>query len=139
MALMPKRVKYRKMQKGTRRGVAVRGAEVTFGEFGLKSMENGWIRNNQIEAVRVILARKLRRGGRLWIRIFPDKSITKKPAEVRMGKGKGDLDHWVCVVKRGRILFELSGVPKEYARHCFRLASYKLPLKTKFVTRGIYE
>ena len=98
-------------------------------------MENGWIKNTQIEAVRVILARQLHKGGKLWIRIFPDKSITKKPAEVRMGKGKGDLDHWVCVIKRGRVLFELGGVPQEYAKTCFRLAAYKIPLRTKFVTR----
>ncbi|MCM8770956.1 MAG: 50S ribosomal protein L16 [Candidatus Omnitrophica bacterium] len=138
MVLMPKRVKYRKSQRGVRRGVASRGNEVTFGEFGLKALENGWIKNNQIEAVRVILARQLRRGGRLWIRIFPDKSITKKPAEVRMGKGKGEVDRWVCVVRRGRILFELSGVSKDFARHCFRLAAYKLPIRTKFVTRRAY-
>ena len=135
MALMPKRVKYRKLQKGQRRGIATTGATVSFGEFGLKSLENGWIKNTQIEAVRVILARQLHKGGKLWIRIFPDKSITKKPAEVRMGKGKGDLDHWVCVIKRGRVLFELGGVPQEYAKTCFRLAAYKIPLRTKFVTR----
>ena len=135
MALMPKRVKYRKLQKGQRRGIATTGATVSFGEFGLKSLENGWIKNTQIEAVRVILARQLHKGGKLWIRIFPDKSITKKPAEVRMGKGKGDLDHWVCVIKRGRVLFELGGVPQEYAKVCFRLAAYKIPLRTKFVTR----
>lgn len=135
MVMMPKRVKYRNLQKGARRGVATSGADLAFGEFGIKSLENGWIKNNQIEAVRVILARQLHKGGKLWIRIFPDKSITKKPAEVRMGKGKGDLDHWVAVIKRGRILFELGGVPEEYARHCFRLAAYKLPLRTKFVTR----
>jgi len=135
MALMPKRVKYRKLQRGTRRGIATRGCNLTFGEFGLKVLENGWIKNNQIEAVRIILARQLHKGGRLWIRIFPDKSITKKPAEVRMGKGKGDLDHWVCVVKRGRILFELGGIPEEYARQCFRMAAYKMPLRTKFISR----
>jgi len=135
MPLMPKRVKYRKLQKGNRRGVATTGAEIAFGEFGLKVLENGWIKNYQIEAVRVVLARQLHRGGKLWIRLFPDKSITKKPAEVRMGKGKGDLDHWVAVVKRGKILFELGGVPEEYARQCFRMAAYKLPLKTKFITR----
>ncbi len=135
MALMPKRVKYRKLQKGQRRGIATTGSTVSFGEFGLKSLENGWIKNTQIEAVRVILARQLHKGGKLWIRIFPDKSITKKPAEVRMGKGKGDLDHWVCVVKRGRVLFELGGVPLEYAKSCFRLSAYKIPLRTKFVTR----
>jgi large subunit ribosomal protein L16 len=135
MALMPKRVKYRKLQKGTRRGIAVRGSDLNFGEFGLKSLENGWLKNTQIEAVRVILARQLHKGGKLWIRVFPDKSITKKPAEVRMGKGKGELDHWVAVIKRGRILFELGGVQQDYAKQCFRLAAYKLPLRTKFITR----
>ncbi len=136
MALMPKRVKYRKLQKGQRRGIATRGAELAFGEFGLKVLVNGWLKNNTIEACRVVLARQLHKGGRLWIRVFPDKSITKKPAEVRMGKGKGDIDHWVCVIKRGRILFELSGIPEEYARRCFRLIAYKLPFRTKFVTRA---
>jgi len=135
MVMMPKRVKYRKLQKGKRRGVATTGAELAFGEFGLKLLENGWLKNTQIEAVRVILARQLHKGGKLWIRVFPDKSITKKPAEVRMGKGKGEIDHWVAVVKRGRILFELGGVPEEYARRCFRLAAYKLPFRTKFITR----
>jgi large subunit ribosomal protein L16 len=135
MVMMPKRVKYRKLQRGNRRGIATTGAELAFGEFGLKSLENGWMKNTQIEAVRVILARQLHKGGKLWIRAFPDKSITKKPAEVRMGKGKGELDHWVAVIKRGRILFELGGVPEEYARRCFRLAAYKLPMRTKFVTR----
>ncbi|MEW6101334.1 MAG: 50S ribosomal protein L16 [Candidatus Omnitrophota bacterium] len=135
MVLMPKRVKYRKLQKGSRRGIAVRGSELSFGEFGLKSLENGWLKNVQIEAVRVILARQLHKGGKLWIRAFPDKSITKKPAEVRMGKGKGEIDHWVSVIKRGRVLFELGGIPEEYAKQCFRLAAYKLPLKTKFITR----
>ncbi|MCM8795076.1 MAG: 50S ribosomal protein L16 [Candidatus Omnitrophica bacterium] len=133
--MMPKRVKYRKLQKGTRRGIATCTAEVSFGEFGLKALENGWLKNNQIEAVRVILARHLHKGGKLWMRIFPHKSVTKKPAEVRMGKGKGELDHWVAVIKRGQILFELGGVPEEYARRCFRLCAYKLPLKTKFVSR----
>lgn len=135
MAMMPKRVKYRKLQKGGRRGVATLGSSLSFGEYGLKSLENGWLKNTQIEAVRVILARQLHKGGKMWIRIFTDKSITKKPAEVRMGKGKGDLDHWVSVIKRGRILFELGGIPEEYAKRCFRLAAYKLPLRTKFVTR----
>jgi len=133
---MPKRVKYRKLQRGTRRGIATSGAELSFGEFGLKVLENGWLKNSQIEAVRVILARQLHKGGKLWIRVFPDKSITKKPAEVRMGKGKGDLDHWVAVIRRGKILFELGGVPEEYARQCFRLAAYKLPFRVKFVTRS---
>lgn len=135
MVLMPKRVKYRKLQRGSRRGVATTGAKLSFGEFGLKSLENGYLKNTQIEAVRVILARQLHRGGKLWIRAFPDKSITKKPAEVRMGKGKGELDHWVAVIKRGKVLFELGGVPEEYARQCFRLAAYKLPMRTKFITR----
>ena len=133
--MMPKRVKYRKLQKGSRRGVATTGSDLAFGEFGLKSLENGWIKNTQIEAVRVILARQLHKGGKLWIRIFPDKSITKKPAEVRMGKGKGDLDHWVAVVKRGKVLFELGGIPEEYALQCFRLVAYKLPFRAKFITR----
>lgn len=136
MVLMPKRVKYRKLQKGTRRGIATTGFELAFGEFGLKTLENGWLKNTQIESVRVILARQLHKGGKLWIRAFPDKSITKKPAEVRMGKGKGDLDHWVAVVKRGRILFELGGIPEEYAKQCFRSAAFKLPFRTKFVTRA---
>lgn len=135
MVLMPKRVKYRKLQRATKRGVATTGCDVAFGEFGLKLLENGWLKNTQIEAVRVILARQLHRGGKLWIRVFPDKPITKKPAEVRMGKGKGDVDHWVAVVKRGRVLFELGAVPEEFARRCFRLAAYKLPFKTKFITR----
>ena len=132
---MPKRVKYRKYQRGGRKGIATRGSVLSFGEFGLKALENAWIKNNQIEAIRVILARQLRRGGKLWIRIFPDKSVTKKPAEVRMGKGKGELDHWICVVKRGKVLFELGGIPEEFARYCFRLAAYKLPIRTKFITR----
>ena len=135
MVMMPKRVKYRKLQKGGRKGIATTGANIAFGEFGLKSLENGWIKNSQIEAVRVVLARQLHKGGKLWIRVFPDKSITKKPAEVRMGKGKGEIDHWVTVVKRGRIIFELGGVLEEYARQCFRLAAYKLPMRTKFVSR----
>lgn len=133
--MMPKRVKYRKLQRGKRRGVATTGADLAFGEFGLKALGNIWLKNTQIEAARVILARQLHKGGKLWLRVFPDKSITKKPAEVRMGKGKGDLDHWVAVVKRGRILFELGGVPEEFARQCFRLAAYKLPIKTRFVSR----
>jgi large subunit ribosomal protein L16 len=101
----------------------------------LKSLDNGTVKNTQIESVRVLLARKLNKGGKLWIRVFTAQSVTKKPAEIRMGKGKGDIDHWMCLVKRGKILFELGGVPEEYARQCFRLAAYKLPVKTKFVTR----
>lgn len=133
---MPKRVKYRKLTKGLRRGLATRGSELAFGEFGLKALANGWLKNNQIEAVRVVLARQLHKGGKLWIRCFPDKSITKRPAEVRMGKGKGELDHWVCVVKRGKVMFELGGVPEEYARLCFRMVAYKLPIRSKFVSRS---
>ena len=136
MPLMPKRVKYRKSQRGIRKGIATRGVDLSFGEYGLKSLENAWLKNTQIEACRVVLVRQLRRGGKLWIRIFPDKSVTKKPAETRQGKGKGELDHWVCVVKRGRILFELGGLPEEFARTCFRLVAHKLPIRTKFVSRG---
>ncbi len=135
MVMMPKRVKYRNLQCCNRRGIAVRGSSLAFGEYGLKSLDNGTIKNTQIESVRVLLARKLNKGGKLWIRVFTDQSVTKKPAEVRMGKGKGDIDHWMCLVKRGKILFELGGIPEEYARQCFRLAAYKLPVKTKFVTR----
>lgn len=133
--LMPKRVKYRKHQRRKRRGVAIVGDTVCFGEFGIKSLDNGWIRNNHIESVRVLLTRQLRRGGKLWIRVFPHKSVTKKPAETRMGKGKGDVDHWVGIVKRGKILFELGGVPEDFAKAAFRLAAYKLPFKTKFIKR----
>ena len=135
MALLPKRVKYRKSQRGRMKGIATSGETVSFGEFGLKSLENAWLKNTQIEAARVALSRAVRGGGKAWIRVFPDKPITKKPAEVRMGKGKGDVDHWVAVVKRGRVLFELGAVPEEFARRCFRLAAYKLPFKTKFITR----
>jgi large subunit ribosomal protein L16 len=133
--LMPKRVKFRKCQRGKMKGVATRGYELSFGEYGLKALGNGWLKNTQIEACRVILVRQLRRGGKLWLRVFPDKSVTKKPAETRMGKGKGELSSWVCVVKRGRILFELGGLPEEFARRCFRLVAYKLPFRTKFVSR----
>ncbi len=136
MVLIPKRVKYRRVHRGKMRGIATKGSTLSFGEFGLKALENGWIRNNQIEAVRVVLTRRLRRGGKLWIRIFPDKSVTKKPAETRMGKGKGETDHWIAVVKRGCIMFELGGIPEELARQVFNLASYKLPVRTKFVSRS---
>lgn len=136
---MPKRVKYRKCQRGKSRGLATRGSVLSFGEFGLKALENGRLKNTQIESVRVILAKKLRRGGKLWIRVFPYKSFTKKPAEVRMGKGKGDLDYWGCVVRRGKVLFELGGVPEELARYCFRLAAHKLPIRSKFISRHKYK
>ncbi len=135
MPLMPKRVKYRKFQRGKNRGIAVRGSELSFGEFGLKSLNNGAIKNTQLEAVRVLLARQLRGSGKVWIRVFPHKSMTKKPAETRMGKGKGDLAFWVAMVKRGAILFELGGIPEGLARSALRLAAFKLPLRTKFVTR----
>lgn len=136
MALMPKRVKYRKAQRGKRRGVSTACAELNFGEYGLKVLENGWIKDRQIEAARVALMRHTRRGGKVWIRVFPDKPVTKKPAETRMGKGKGAPEHWVAVVKRGRILFEMEGIPLELAKDSMCLASHKLPLRTKFVVRG---
>jgi large subunit ribosomal protein L16 len=136
MPLMPRRVKYRKFQRGKNRGIAVRGSELSFGEFGLKALMNGPVKNNQIEAVRVLLARQLRGSGKVWIRIFPHKSATKKPAETRMGKGKGDLAYWVAMVRRGSILFELGGVPEGIARTALRLAAFKLPLRTKFVMRS---
>jgi large subunit ribosomal protein L16 len=135
MAMMPKRVKYRKFQRGKNRGMAWRGSQLNFGEFGLKTLVNGGIKNTQIEAVRVLLARQLRGTGKVWIRIFPHKSVTKKPAEVRMGKGKGDIAYWVAMVRRGQILFELGGVPKSVALTAMRLAAFKLPLRTKFVDR----
>ncbi|NOZ62924.1 MAG: 50S ribosomal protein L16 [Calditrichaeota bacterium] len=133
--LMPKRTKYRKQQRGRMKGKAQRGATVAFGEFGLKALEPAWITSRQIEAARVAINRYIKRGGRVWIRIFPDKPVTKKPAETRMGKGKGAPEYWVAVVKPGRILFEIEGVPEETAREAIRLASHKLPIKTKFVTR----
>lgn len=135
MALMPKRVKYRKSQRGSRKGISSRGCEINYGEFGLKALGNAWLKSNQIEAIRVIIARRLHGGGRLWVRVFPDKSVTKKPAETRQGKGKGELDHWVAVVKRGRVLVEMGGVPEALAREAFRMCAYKLPFPTKFVTR----
>ncbi len=133
--LTPKRVKYRKSQRGKRRGLAVSGSTVAFGEYGIKALESAWLKNNQIETARIILTRRLRRGGKLWIRVFPDKSITKKPAESRQGKGKGDIDSWVAVIRRGRVIFELGGIPEDYARASFRLIAYKLPFRTMFVTR----
>jgi len=135
MVMMPKRVKYRKMQRGRRRGISKGAVSIAFGEFGLQALGNVWITNNQIEASRVAIMRKLNRGGKLWIRIFPDKPVTKKPLETRMGKGKGTVEHWAAVVKRGRILFELEGVPEEMARQAFKLASDKLPVACKFIKR----
>ena len=136
MLLMPKRVKYRKTQKGKSRGIAVKGSQMHFGEYGLKALENGFVPARQIEASRVVVARKLRGTGKLWINAFPQKSITHKPAETRMGKGKGDLSHWVAVVRRGKIVFELGGVPEDFAKQVLRLVAFKLSVKTKFVTRG---
>jgi large subunit ribosomal protein L16 len=133
--LMPKKVKYRKMQKGRMDGKAYRGSAVAFGEFGLKAIEPGWVSSRQIEAARVAITRHAKRGCKLWIRVFPDKPITKKPAETRMGKGKGTPEYWVAVVKPGRILYEMSGVNEETAKEALRLASHKLPVATKFVKR----
>lgn len=132
--LMPKKVKWRKVQKGRMRGKALRGSSLSFGTYGLKALEPKWITSRQIEATRVAITRHVKRGGKLWIRIFPDKPITQKPAETRMGKGKGTPEYWVAVVKPGRILFELEGVPFDVAKEAMRLASHKLPLKTKFVS-----
>jgi large subunit ribosomal protein L16 len=137
--LQPKRTKYRKQQKGKIKGVAQRGAQVAFGSFGIKSLEEGFITSRQIEAARIAVTRFMKREGKVWIRIFPDKPITAKPAEVRMGKGKGALSHWVAVVKPGRIMFEADGVSFETAKEALRLAAQKLPVKTKFVTRTDYE
>ncbi len=133
--LQPKRVKYRKSHKGHRRGKAQTGNVVTFGDFGLRALESAWITSRQIEAGRRAITHHMRRGGNVWIRIFPDKSVTKKPAETRMGSGKGAPDHWVAVVRPGRILFEISGVNEEVAKEAMRLASHKLPIDTKFLVR----
>ena len=135
MPIMPKRSKYRKMQKGRNRGKATRGTLVTDGEYGLQTLEAGAIKSNQIEAARVAMTRFIKRGGKVWIKIFPDKPITKKPAETRMGSGKGNPEGWVAVVRPGRIMFEVDGVSKEDAQEAMRLASHKLPIKTKFVSR----
>ena len=137
--LMPKRVKFRKTQRGRMRGKATRGATIAFGDFGLKALEPGWITQRQIEASRVALTRMMKREGKVWIRIFPDKPVTKKPAETRMGSGKGIPEFWVVVIKPGRVLFELGGVSKELAREAFELAMHKLPIKTKMVTRMDYD
>ncbi len=133
--LAPKKIKFRKKQKGRNKGQAIRGAEVSFGEYGLKALEAGWVSSQQIEAARIAMTRHVKRGGKIWIRIFPDKPITKKPAETRMGKGKGAPEYWVAVVKPGRVLYEMEGVSEEVAREAFRLAAHKLPVGTKFVTR----
>ena len=133
--LMPKKVKHRKMMKGRMGGKAYRGSDISFGDYGMKAMEPGWITSRQIEAARVAITRHARRGVKVWIRIFPDKPITKKPAETRMGKGKGALEYWVAVVKPGRVLYEVSGVTEDVAQEAMRLASRKLAIATKFVSR----
>ena len=133
--LMPKRVKYRKQMRGRMKGLARRGAEVQFGDYGLQALEPAWITSRQIEACRRAIVRHIKRRGKVWIRIFPDKPVTAKPAETRMGKGKGSVDHWVAVVKPGRILFEMAGVESEIAKEALSLAAYKLPIRTKFVKR----
>ena len=137
--LMPKRVKFRKAHRGRRKGNAKRGSSVAFGDFGLKSLEPAWITSRQIEACRVALSRKMKRDGRVWIRIFPDKPVSKKPVETRMGKGKGAPEFWVAVIKPGRILFEVSGVTREMANEALQLCSHKLPIKTKVVSRPDIE
>jgi large subunit ribosomal protein L16 len=136
--LSPKKVKFRKMQKGRMHGKAYRGSTLAFGEFGLKSQSPGWVTARQLEAARIAMTRYVKRGGRIWLRVFPDKPVTKKPAETRMGKGKGGPELWVAVVKPGRILYEMDGVTREVAREALRLASHKLPVATVIVERGVY-
>jgi large subunit ribosomal protein L16 len=133
--MMPKKVKYRKQQRGRRAGKAWRGSDISFGDYGLKALEVAWITDRQIEAARVAMTRSIKRGGKVWIRLFPDKPITKKPAETRMGKGKGAPEQWVAVVRPGKVLFEMEGVDRATALSAMRLAAHKLPIKTKFVTR----
>ena len=135
MPLMPKRTKHRKQMRGHNRGKATRGNTVTYGQYGLQTLEAAWITSNQIEAARIAMTRFIKRGGQVWIKIFPDKPITRKPAGVRMGSGKGNVEFWVAPVKPGRILFEMDGVSEDVAREAFRLAAHKLPVKTKFLTR----
>src|SRR5246500_3743400 len=137
--LMPKKVKYRKQQRGRMTGKAWRGSTISFGDFGLKAMERGWITDRQIEAARVAMTRFIKRGGKVWIRLFPDKPIAKKPAETRMGKGKGAPEQWVAVIRPGKVLFEMEGVPREVAEAAMRLAALKLPMRTKFVSREQVE
>jgi len=134
--LSPKRVKHRKVQKGRMRGTALRGSDVSFGDFGLQATTCGWLTARQIEAARIALTRHVKRGGKVWIRVFPDKPVSKKPAETRMGTGKGAPDHWVAVVKPGRILYEIEGVPEDVAREAFRLAGHKLSVETRFLKRN---
>ena len=137
--LMPKRVKHRKQFRGSMRGKATRGNKISYGEYGIVAMEPGWVKSNQIEAARIAMTRYIKRGGKVWIKIFPDKPVTTKPAETRMGSGKGTLEYWVAVVKPGRVMFEISGVPEEIAREALRLAVHKLPIKCKIVSREALE
>ena len=137
--LMPKRVKHRKQFRGSMRGKATRGNKISYGEYGIVAMEPGWVKSNQIEAARIAMTRYVKRGGKVWIKIFPDKPVTTKPAETRMGSGKGTLEYWVAVVKPGRVMFEISGVPEEIAREALRLATHKLPVKCKIVSREDLE
>jgi large subunit ribosomal protein L16 len=137
--LMPKKVKHRKQMRGRMTGVATRGSEISFGEYGLKTLEPAWITDRQIEAARIAMTRHIKRGGKIWIRMFPDKPVTKKPAETRMGKGKGNPEYWVAVVKPGRILYEMDGVTHEVAHEALRLAAHKLPVATRVVTRGALD
>ena len=133
--LLPRKTKYRKQQRGRRRGLAKGQTTVQFGDFGIKALENGWITNRQIEAARIAMTRKIKRGGKVWINVFPDKPVSQKPAETRMGSGQGAPEHWVAVIKPGRVMFELAGVPEPLAKEALRLAGQKLPIKTKFVKR----
>ena len=133
--LMPKKVKYRKQQRGRMKGIATRGNQLSLGEFGLQATEPGWVTSRQIEAARIAMTRYTKRGGNVWIRIFPDKPVTKKPAETRMGSGKGAPEYWVSVVKPGRVMFEIGGIPEDVAREALRLAGHKLPIKTKFISK----
>ncbi|MBU3188597.1 50S ribosomal protein L16 [Clostridium bowmanii] len=137
--LMPKRTKHRKVHRGKMRGKATRGNFIAYGDYALQATECGWVKSNQIEAARVAINREVKRGGQVWIKIFPDKPVTEKPAETRMGSGKGSVEYWVAVVKPGRVLFEIAGVTEEAAREAMRLASHKLPIKTKFVSRKDFE
>ena len=137
--LMPKRVKRRKQFRGSMKGKATRGNKISYGEFGIVALESGWVKSNQIEAARIAMTRHIKRGGKVWIKIFPDKPVTNKPAETRMGSGKGSLEYWVAVVKPGRVMFEISGVPEDVAREALRLATHKLPVKCKVVSRADLE
>ena len=137
--LLPKRVKYRRVQRGRLKGKAMRGNKVTYGDFGLRALEPAWVTSNQIEAARIAMTRYIKRGGKVWIKIFPDKPITEKPAETRMGSGKGSPEYWVAVVKPGRVMFEIGGVSEELAREAMRLAAHKLPVKCKFIAKESEE